>query len=158
MASSVNEEDTEYDSDPEEAKRSLSMRRRREASDDEEDEAGDNGLDHRGVIHSDESDSEGGVADYDNEEEEEQDEEEEYDEVVDEEEGSGANGAAAMVKESDDADVKEPLEEAGKRDDNDEEEKKESEPFAVPTAGAFYMHDDRFRDTAAARHRYLSLP
>uniref|UniRef100_A0A7N0RHQ5 Btz domain-containing protein n=1 Tax=Kalanchoe fedtschenkoi TaxID=63787 RepID=A0A7N0RHQ5_KALFE len=29
-----------------------------------------------------------------------------------------------------------------------EEEKKEHEPFAVPTAGAFYMHDDRFRDNA----------
>lgn len=35
-----------------------------------------------------------------------------------------------------------------------EEEKKESnEPFAVPTAGAFYMHDDRFRDNVAGRHR-----
>lgn len=36
-----------------------------------------------------------------------------------------------------------------------DEEKKENEPFAVPTAGAFYMHDDRFRDSAgASRHRY----
>ncbi|KAM7480425.1 hypothetical protein LguiA_028638 [Lonicera macranthoides] len=35
-----------------------------------------------------------------------------------------------------------------------DEEKKENEPFAVPTAGAFYMHDDRFRDSAgASRHR-----
>uniref|UniRef100_A0A5B7A4T3 Putative epsin n=1 Tax=Davidia involucrata TaxID=16924 RepID=A0A5B7A4T3_DAVIN len=34
-----------------------------------------------------------------------------------------------------------------------EEEKKENEPFAVPTAGAFYMHDDRFRDNAGGRHR-----
>ena len=34
------------------------------------------------------------------------------------------------------------------------EEKKENEPFAVPTAGAFYMHDDRFRDHAGGRHRY----
>ncbi|KAH9714649.1 protein MLN51-like [Citrus sinensis] len=35
-----------------------------------------------------------------------------------------------------------------------EEEKKESnEPFAVPTAGAFYMHDDRFRENVAGRHR-----
>lgn len=33
------------------------------------------------------------------------------------------------------------------------EEKKENEPFAVPTAGAFYMHDDRFRDSAGGRHR-----
>ncbi|KAF9690042.1 hypothetical protein SADUNF_Sadunf01G0154700 [Salix dunnii] len=34
-----------------------------------------------------------------------------------------------------------------------EEGKKENEPFAVPTAGAFYMHDDRFRDSAGGRHR-----
>ncbi|GAY51697.1 hypothetical protein CUMW_136210 [Citrus unshiu] len=35
-----------------------------------------------------------------------------------------------------------------------EEEKKQSnEPFAVPTAGAFYMHDDRFRENIAGRHR-----
>uniref|UniRef100_A0A0D6QWN6 Btz domain-containing protein n=1 Tax=Araucaria cunninghamii TaxID=56994 RepID=A0A0D6QWN6_ARACU len=34
-----------------------------------------------------------------------------------------------------------------------EEEKKEAEPFAVPTAGAFYMHDDRFRDNGGARPR-----
>ncbi|THG19823.1 hypothetical protein TEA_028912 [Camellia sinensis var. sinensis] len=37
-----------------------------------------------------------------------------------------------------------------------EEEKKENEPFAVPTAGAFYMHDDRFRDNAGGRHRVVS--
>ena len=59
-----------------------------------------------------------------------------------------------MVKDSDDADVKAPLEESG---NGNEEEKKENEPFAVPTAGAFYMHDDRFRDNAGARHRYLNL-
>lgn len=34
-----------------------------------------------------------------------------------------------------------------------EEEKKESEPFVVPTAGAFYMHDDRFRENGGARPR-----
>lgn len=34
-----------------------------------------------------------------------------------------------------------------------EEEKKEAEPFVVPTAGAFYMHDDRFRGVAGARPR-----
>ncbi|CAM6123403.1 unnamed protein product [Calypogeia fissa] len=34
-----------------------------------------------------------------------------------------------------------------------EEEKKEAEPFVVPTAGAFYMHDDRFRDNGGARPR-----
>ncbi|CDO98074.1 unnamed protein product [Coffea canephora] len=35
----------------------------------------------------------------------------------------------------------------------DEVEKKEIEPYAVPTAGAFYMHDDRFRDNAGGRNR-----
>lgn len=35
----------------------------------------------------------------------------------------------------------------------EEQEKKENEPYAVPTAGAFYMHDDRFRDNAGGRHR-----
>ncbi|KAG0560587.1 hypothetical protein M758_10G186900 [Ceratodon purpureus] len=34
-----------------------------------------------------------------------------------------------------------------------EEERKEAEPFVVPTAGAFYMHDDRFRGVAGARPR-----
>ncbi|KAL3511814.1 hypothetical protein ACH5RR_024531 [Cinchona calisaya] len=34
-----------------------------------------------------------------------------------------------------------------------EEEKKENEPCAVPTAGTFYMHDDRFRDNAGGRNR-----
>ncbi|KAI4387031.1 hypothetical protein MLD38_004895 [Melastoma candidum] len=33
------------------------------------------------------------------------------------------------------------------------EGKKENEPFAVPTAGAFYMHDDRFRDNVGGRNR-----
>ena len=35
-----------------------------------------------------------------------------------------------------------------------EEGAKKNEPFAVPTSGAFYMHDDRFQDNAGARHRY----
>ncbi|EPS62824.1 hypothetical protein M569_11966, partial [Genlisea aurea] len=34
-----------------------------------------------------------------------------------------------------------------------EEPKKELDPFSVPTAGAFYMHDDRFRDNAGGRNR-----
>ncbi|EOA34989.1 hypothetical protein CARUB_v10020081mg [Capsella rubella] len=38
-------------------------------------------------------------------------------------------------------------------DSEDLEEQKKKEPFAVPTAGAFYMHDDRFQplDTASNR-------
>ncbi|XP_024400494.1 protein MLN51 homolog isoform X2 [Physcomitrium patens] len=34
-----------------------------------------------------------------------------------------------------------------------EEDKKEAEPFVVPTAGAFYMHDDRSRGVGGARPR-----
>ncbi|KAI4381938.1 hypothetical protein MLD38_007954 [Melastoma candidum] len=37
-------------------------------------------------------------------------------------------------------------EEEEEEDGGNLEGKKENEPFAVPTAGAFYMHDDRFRD------------
>ncbi|XP_020964095.1 protein CASC3 [Arachis ipaensis] len=175
------EEDVEYESDPEESKRALGMRRRVEASDDEGDaeaeaelEAEAKGADRR-VICSDVSDGEGGVADYDEEEEEEEldeeeaeeeelDEEEEEDEVYEEErgidEGGGVNGSVAMPKGSDGADEKPHLEEedeeeGGESGNKDDEEKKENEPFAVPTAGVFYMHDDRFRDNAGARHRRM---
>ncbi|GMH03661.1 hypothetical protein Nepgr_005500 [Nepenthes gracilis] len=33
------------------------------------------------------------------------------------------------------------------------EDEEDNEPFAVPTAGAFYMHDDRFRDNSGRPHR-----
>ena len=39
--------------------------------------------------------------------------------------------------------------------DRGEEEKKDAEPFVVPTAGAFYMHDDRFRADGVTRTRYV---
>lgn len=51
-----------------------------------------------------------------------------------------------------DRDVGESTEEVN--NEGGEEGKKENEPFAVPTAGAFYMHDDRFRDSAGGRNRY----
>ncbi|PPS12497.1 hypothetical protein GOBAR_AA08131 [Gossypium barbadense] len=35
-----------------------------------------------------------------------------------------------------------------------DEKEKENEPFAVPTAGAFYMHDDRFRENVGGRRRF----
>lgn len=182
------EEEVEYESDPEEAKRSLAMRRR-EASDDEEGEEDRREkptVDRRVGIRSDESDGQGGAADYeddeelgveDDEEEEEIDEEEEEVEEGDEEEEeeeyheSGREGetehvaGAAGVESPTVAVPKETYgderraaedsvnEHAGAQAE-DEEEKKENEPFAVPTAGAFYMHDDRFRDNAGGRHRY----
>ncbi|KAJ7962955.1 CASC3/barentsz eIF4AIII-binding protein [Quillaja saponaria] len=169
------EEELEYESDPEEVKRSLSMRRR-EASDDEEGEGEgrEKIVDHGEAIHSDESDDQGGVAEYDDEEEldegedvDEEDVVEEGDEVEEEEiyvEGGhgeeshgalGVEGSVVIAKEPD-SDVKTSLKESvdGNVEHQDgEEEKKENEPFAVPTAGAFYMHDDRFRDNAGGRHR-----
>ncbi|XP_022723778.1 protein MLN51 homolog [Durio zibethinus] len=173
------EEEVEYDSDPVEVKRSLAMRRREAASDDEEGEREEDNntearMDRRAVIHSDESVGEGGAADYDDDEEELDleedevyDEEEEEEEEIDEEEieelGKGlAEGNVERTREDmkearvDDGNgnVDEGLEinnnnHVGEEDD----EEKENEPYAVPTAGAFYMHDDRFRDNVGGRHR-----
>lgn len=172
MANSVAEDDVDYESDPEEAQRSLLTMRRREASDDEEEEERGVGErddddsvkseDLRVRVRSDDSDGEGGVADYDEDdeevEEEEEYEEEEYEEGVEEEvyeekgEG-GVDGSVIVVKESDGG-VVPSLEEEDSGEVN-LEEKKENEPFAVPTAGAFYMHDDRFRDNSNARQRRM---
>lgn len=138
-----------------------------------------------GRIRSEDSDSEGGAADYDDEEgeleeEEELDGEEEEEEghyedaeeAVDEEEVNGRR--VGEVERNDGVDmgheeekeavardaggegqvaVDESLGEWGEDQAEDQVEKKENEPFAVPTAGAFYMHDDRFRDNAGGRNR-----
>ncbi|XP_023548003.1 protein MLN51 homolog [Cucurbita pepo subsp. pepo] len=173
------EEEVDYESDPEEAKRSLAMRRR-EASDDEEGEGEGRRTIRRMGIHSDDSDGQGGAAEYDDEDElgedvdgdevgegvEDVDEAEEVDEEEDEERygnrklaGHGETDAASgnTVKELDDdgrplAEGPTDLHEENLEGEFDEE-KKVNEPFAVPTAGAFYMHDDRFRDNAGGRHR-----
>lgn len=169
--------DTEYDSDPEEAKRSLVMRRRRAASDDE------NSEDERGTereregpggvanIQSDESDAQGGVADYDDEVEEYSEEEEEEETYNDEEElvdGEEVHGQDIAIEDVTNRVNETKIAVAGVSEGaaeefadapldghiNQEGEKKVKEPYAVPTAGAFYMHDDRFRDNAGGRHRY----
>ncbi|KAG6669382.1 hypothetical protein CIPAW_01G240300 [Carya illinoinensis] len=179
----ASEEEVEYESDPEEVKRSLAMRRR-EASDDEEGEGEGREkprVDRSFGTHSDESDGQGGVADY--EDEEELDEEEEED-LEDEEEveldGDGGEEEEAVYRDGGvegkarvggridsivavvnlneaDGDERRSMDELAEVQAEDraegEEEKKENEPFAVPTAGAFYMHDDRFRDNAGGRHR-----
>ncbi|KAH1066498.1 hypothetical protein J1N35_031485 [Gossypium stocksii] len=176
------EEEVEYESDPEEVKRSLGMRKREAASDDEEGEREEvnntEGRMHRkAAIRSDESDGQGGAADYDDDEEEESDleedevvEEEVYDEEeeeIDEEEMEEVRkGELQGNVEKTGEDVKDALvvDESRNVDDGvginnnhvgeeNEEEKEENEPFAVPTAGAFYMHDDRFRDNVGGRHR-----
>ncbi|XVF74633.1 hypothetical protein PTKIN_Ptkin13bG0126700 [Pterospermum kingtungense] len=183
------EEEVEYESDPEEVKRSLAMRRREAASDDEEGEKEEDNnnnnnearMDRRAVIHSDESDGQGGAADYDEEDEDELDldeeeeeevydeEEEEEEEEIDEEEiekvgkievEGNVERTGEDVKRAVVGDGNRNVDEGVEIDNNnnhvgeeDEEEKKENEPFAVPTAGAFYMHDDRFRDNVGGRHR-----
>ncbi|KAK8581239.1 hypothetical protein V6N12_071473 [Hibiscus sabdariffa] len=184
----MGEEELEYESDPEEAKRSLAMRRREAACDDEEGEREEANntearVDRRAVIHSDESDGQGGAADYDDDEEElNLEEDEEVEEVYDEEEGEFDDDEAVEIRKGElqgnvertGEDVKEAVVVDGNRNvdegveinnnDNNhvgeegeegegEEEKKENEPFAVPTAGTFYMHDDRFRDNVGARQR-----
>ncbi|KAE9467821.1 hypothetical protein C3L33_00286, partial [Rhododendron williamsianum] len=128
-----------------------------------------------------ESDGGGAPAEYDDDdeefgvEEEEEEELEEYEvEVVEgeeyersggkeggggvaerEREGEGGGGVAEREGEGEgeerDRDVGESTEEVN--NEGGEEGKKENEPFAVPTAGAFYMHDDRFRDSAGGRNR-----
>nr|AZB50348.1 barentsz [Physalis pubescens] len=171
--------EAEYESDPEEAKLSLKMRRR-EASDDEEEEEREPEKKPVRRIESDgESEGQGAAADYDEdyeEEEEEEEEEEDYDdeeyveddEVYEEDEYQEAGGTSGVALKGsveavvEGADVaKEVVGEGTGVDDGNEnnnvqqgeEEKKENEPYAVPTAGAFYMHDDRFRDNAGGRHR-----
>ncbi|KAF5741698.1 hypothetical protein HS088_TW10G00702 [Tripterygium wilfordii] len=152
-------------------------------------------MDSKAPIHSDESDGQGGAADYDEDEyvedEEEYIEDEEGEEAYEEEEeeildgegevvegkerseervnsagtGSGRDANAVDVGMDNEmqGNVRRNAEEVAadvpagnhveEEDVEEEEDKKENEPFAVPTAGAFYMHDDRFRDNAAGRHR-----
>lgn len=170
------EDETEYESDPEEAKMSLKMRRR-EASDDEDEQEEREREREREVSQSrvsivdseGESDGQGGAANYD--EDDDDDGEEYYDEAeeeVVEGEGEGeyeereigsvaeAENRAREVVVVEEKGVEETVEGNEAKSESQgqgEEEKKENEPFAVPTSGAFYMHDDRFRDNAAGRHR-----
>ncbi|XP_077212111.1 protein MLN51 homolog isoform X1 [Tasmannia lanceolata] len=164
----VEGEEAEYESDPEEAVLQLATRRR-EASDDEEGEGEEREnqtrIDLRVGIGSDgESDGQGGAPGYEYQEEseieeEEEEEEEEFRDRVSEGGGGdnkdgGEIDVRALVPESGRDEGRSGGEIEGFGGENEgEEEKKESEPFAVPTAGAFYMHDDRFRDSGGGRHR-----
>ncbi|KAL1551481.1 protein MLN51 [Salvia divinorum] len=167
-------EEIEYESDPEEAKLSLKMRRR-EASDDEE-EAEQGGKPPRRI--ESEGESEGAAAEYEEELDEEEgdyDLDEEYAEeevVVRYEDGGGGRVAVEVVAVERGESEKEgtfegkvteeekqgDVDDLGENDDGDKnvadgEERKVIEPFSVPTAGAFYMHDDRFRDSSGGRNR-----
>ncbi|KAI3463355.1 hypothetical protein Pfo_020018 [Paulownia fortunei] len=174
------EDEIEYESDPEEAKLSLKMRRR-EASDDEEEEGGEIREEPLQRVEDSDGESEGAAAEY--VDEEDYDLDEEYAEEIEEEEevdyeesggGRGEDGVKVLAVERAEAGedgVTGDLMEEKKRANNDaseindesinvedgqhDGEKKEIEPYAVPTAGAFYMHDDRFRDNAGGRHRRM---
>lgn len=143
------DEEEEYESDPEQSKLSLKMRRRTVASDDEEDEDDDDDNNNNNdvrvssrVSDYDESDEQGApyddYGDYD-------------DDVADEE--LVEEVVVAVERENDDRiDNVDGGEGEGEGEGG---EKKENEPFAVPTAGAFYMHDDRTRGSSGggARNR-----
>ncbi|KAJ6839537.1 tau-tubulin kinase 1-like [Iris pallida] len=149
MATEGEETVEEYESDPEDVIVPSAMRRR-EASDDED--GSDSGGGSPPVrkapasVGSDgESDGQGGAPAY----VEDDDDDEEYyeEEEVEEEE-------EVMVLEEKKPDAEEGAKEL--EDGEEEGEKKENEPYAVPTAGAFYMHDDRFRENVRGRHRRMA--
>ncbi|XP_019091393.1 PREDICTED: uncharacterized protein LOC104740215 isoform X3 [Camelina sativa] len=129
----------EYESDPEELNRSLA-RRRREASDDDSDVADDRDVvnNQRAEIDSDISDEQIGAVKYDNEADGE--------DSLDEEEEEDGEGVAVDNDERSSV-----VKEAG--DLVGEDEEKEKQHAAVPTGGAFYMHDNRFQDLSARGNR-----
>ncbi|KAL5973012.1 hypothetical protein ACLOJK_039819 [Asimina triloba] len=165
MAVEAGAEEADYESDPEESVLPLAMRRR-EASDDEEegdDEGGgreSRSLPRAGIASDGESDGQGGAPAYDDEESEIDDDEEEIEEEGEEAEEVGIE-EEQVEEEFENMEVAAAAESGGQaaavasggKSRGVEEEKRESEPFAVPTAGAFYMHDDRFRDNGGGRHR-----
>lgn len=132
----------DYESDPDDT---IVPMKRREASDDEDQEEGLERRDRREDTESDEElDGQGGADAYEDECVEDEEEYDEYEEDVGEVVDEGMVGLKGSGNEAD-----EDLEGLKKEGD----EKKENEPFSVPTAGAFYMHDDRFRDNGRGRGR-----
>ncbi|CAH2068013.1 unnamed protein product [Thlaspi arvense] len=145
-------EDADYESDPEELKRSLAARRR-EASDDEDEGFKDEkrGGNQGAAIDSDEqaeSDNDGGDS-YDD------DEEGDYGEVDDDIADNGKPGVSQSKGVEVDGRNGEDATEETAADVVEGEEQKQKEPFAVPTAGAFYMHDDRFQKMDAGTNRRM---
>jgi hypothetical protein len=152
------EAEEEYVSDPDDAPLST-MRRRDAASDDEGSEDGRPrariGPDHDG-------DGQGAPEAYDDEPDDAEEDEEYYDEEEEEvgqgyeveyegralkapkEDGGAGSGQAPRVEGG----------EEGMAEGQGEE--KEQEPFAVPTSGTFYMHDDRFQEENRGRRRCVS--
>ncbi|XP_010473002.1 PREDICTED: uncharacterized protein LOC104752533 isoform X2 [Camelina sativa] len=142
-------EDPDYESDPEELNRSLATRRR-VASDDEDD-----ALNHNLVanpIDSDLSDDQQSAfldSDHDLVDGEDDSSEADFAQLDDDVEfvPDHDNTLAAADGTEDSA--------VSATDLVDGLEQKKKEPFAVPTAGAFYMHDDRFQELDAASNRRM---
>ncbi|KAF3328409.1 protein CASC3-like isoform X2 [Carex littledalei] len=161
MSSNANEADEkvdEYETDPED-KPLPAMRRRDAASDDEEDsDVGEEedlppkkneSLMSRSAQSDGESDGQGGAEVYDDDVDDY--DEEEYDELGEEfeEELEQVNGNEVLEERRQgelEGENREGNKEENKDEENKEGEKKENEPYAVPTSGAFYMHDDRFQE------------
>ncbi|XP_047310170.1 protein MLN51 homolog [Impatiens glandulifera] len=155
----------EYESDPEEVSMSLAMRRR-EASDDEEGGIEDTEKSEKSLMRmgsrggTREWDDEGAVEQYDYEESEIEEYEEVngVEEIAEEDEyvERGINDVKGGVQQVEvEGERVVDKEGDGEGVDQLEDEKKVSEPFAIPTSGAFYMHDDRFRDNAGGKHRRM---
>lgn len=173
MASKATEADEkaeEYVSDPEDSPLQA-LRRREAASDDEE---GSDGAEDtprkinesavpRNGRSDEESDGQGGAEVYDDDDLDDCDEEEEYDELGEEFEEYDEGNRNEVAEEMRQGELEGGENRDGSKDENRDEEnkegeKKENEPYAVPTTGAFYMHDDRFQENGrGGRRRYEKI-
>ncbi|WVZ99377.1 hypothetical protein U9M48_044696 [Paspalum notatum var. saurae] len=144
-------EEVEYESDLDDAPLPA-LRRRDAASDDEgeEDEDGGTPLRRRKAGSDADSDGQGAAEVYDEGAYEEGEEEyEEYDEEFEEAGGRrrGVDAVAVAAAGQDEGEAGDgEVEKADEAAPVDDEEKKGNEPYAVPTSGAFYMHDDRSQE------------
>lgn len=155
VADEVEVEDEEYVSDPDDAP--LPTMRRREASDDE---GSEDGRPRARIGPDQDDDGQGAPEAYDDEVDEEDEEyydEEELGEGFEEYEGRAAppmeDGGGGQVSRGEDGVTGE--EGLPEGEAKGEGEEKEQEPFAVPTSGAFYMHDDRFQEENRGRRRFV---
>lgn len=142
-------EQEEYESDLDDVPLPT-LRRRAEASDDDEEDEDDDEelpLPRRKAGSDADSDGQGAAEVY------EEEYEEEYEEVYEDFEQGRAAQAVAAAAPREEADGVNGGGEEAVAAEGDEEGKKETEPFAVPTAGAFYMHDDRFQEARGGRGR-----
>ncbi|XP_047341750.1 protein MLN51 homolog [Impatiens glandulifera] len=168
------QDEVEYETDSEEEPNMSLAMRRKEASDDEEggEMTGKSPTRIGSRVGIGEPDDEGAVEEYDYGESDEEEYEKEEEEGGYVERGRSndqwevvrdvvdVREERVVDKEVDGDGVSSVLEaqeiEGGNQlgvEEEEGEEKKETEPFAIPTTGAFYMHDDRFRDNVAGRNR-----